>query len=273
MKKKAMSMVGVLLLASALIFSACDQFFSTSWGTARKYDPSKIKLNAKNVDDWVNTAIGNPELAAALTEKIKDELSGVPQGNPSPDQEKLQEAGVTLAIEASGIGESILSNASGLISKLTEENNDDLKNTVTELLNDIQSDFRGHNGSTAAENLAAIVGGSLASGSYGNGTTPEFTGLYANKAKPSDVGQAVMVLALSIIEDKGLSVSSVDLENLDQSSLGITINNGKAEIVGTPDQKTIVLAAYLNLIAEDKNGKFGKNDITSAIKEAFGMAS
>jgi hypothetical protein len=273
MARKTIPAFGVLLLLCVLVFSGCDQFFSTSWGTARDYDPGKIKLNAGNVDSWVTTAVGNPKLATALTDKIKDELKGVPPGNPSKDQEKLQEAGVTLAIEASGIGESILSNASGLISKLSDDENlEEAKDTVTELLGDIQNDFRSNNGSKAAGNLAEIISGSLDPNKLGNGDNPEFSGLYAEKAKPSDVGQAVMVLALSIIEDKGLNVSSVDLDHLESQSLGITIENGRAKIDENADQKTIVLAAYLNLIAEDKGGKFGSNSITSAIKEAFGIS-
>ncbi|MDR2479933.1 MAG: hypothetical protein LBD48_11550, partial [Treponema sp.] len=159
MNKKTAPVIGVFLLLGALIISSCDHFYSTSWGTPRKYDPKNIKLDAGNVDSWKETAVGNPELAAALTEKIKDELKGVEQGNPNKDQAKLQDAGVSLAIEASGVGTTIVSNAGSVIDKIEQlekdggSNEAEVKETVKELFEDIQGDFKSNNGSKAADNL------------------------------------------------------------------------------------------------------------------------
>ncbi|MDR2783492.1 MAG: hypothetical protein LBB48_06580 [Treponema sp.] len=58
-------------------------------------------------------------------------------------------------------------------------------------------------------------------------------------------------------------------------NLPITINDGKVTISpvgGTSDPRVVVLAAYLNLIA-DGGEKFRNNPLTSAIQDAFGVGS
>ncbi|MDR2478927.1 MAG: hypothetical protein LBD48_06405 [Treponema sp.] len=268
MKGKLSVVLGVIL-AGALVIVSCDSFFSSSWGegSTREYSADNIDLNAGNVDSWVKNAKGNPKLAAELTEKIKRELQN---GKLSEkDRAKLQAAGVNLALEASGIGPSMISNASDAINKLSSS--DGGANALPDVLKDMQSDFKANNGSKAAGNLAAIVDGSLTKtpGDYKVGEAPQFdaNSLYAKDAKASDVGQTVVLLALAVTDGK--SMENIKLDELDEQ--GIAIKDGKAVVTENATPESVTLAAYLNLIAEDKTGKYDKNPVTSNIKSAFNM--
>ena len=291
MKTKGFIMGSTLLLCGALIFTSCDNFFSTSWGTQREYDSSRIVINAGNIDEWIDAADGNPALAAAITDKIKGELSGVSGGNLTPDQQKLQQAGIELAIEASGIGTAIVSSAADVVSKLQDLDMNDttgMQKTMTDLLTNVVNTFNEVNGTGAAGNLAEIVNVSLTTGSdldgnytYNQGDDvvyPEFSPQFAANAKPGDVGQAVMVLALSVIGDNiGATLNVEEGDTLDLSQYGIALDNNnseqkmKAAAASNPTPESVALAAYLNLIADDTTGKYSGNPITNAIKSAFGL--
>jgi hypothetical protein len=256
--------IGALLMA-VLVLGSCDSFFSTSLGKERDYNTANVDVNASNVDSWIQSAKGNPKLAATLTDKIKQELKS---GNLSAkDKAKLQAAGVSLALEASGIGPSMISNASDAINKLQKGDVNALPNVLKEL----QSDFKANNGPKAADNLAEIVGGSLpkAPGEYKTGEVPSFTNdEYAANAKPADVGQAVVLLAIAVIDEKDMN--NIKLDDLNKQ--GISINNeGRAVVTENHTPESVALAAYLNLIADDKTGKYDNNPVTSSIKSGFGM--
>jgi hypothetical protein len=256
--------IGMLLLSVLLVIS-CDDFYSSTWGTAREYETAKINVNADNVDTWVENATGNPELAAAVTEKIKEELKN--DNLKEKDKAKLQEAGVSLAVEASGIGETIISAASDAVSALSKGEVDALQ----QLLVNVHSDFKKNKGAKAAADLSEIVSGSLKPNA---GKIPEFTGLYADKAQPSDVGLAVSLLTLALVEN-GMDEVNKDMSEVDLAKLtdyGLFVDQGKATVMGeNPKPETVALAAYLNLIASDTTGKFGSNPITGSIKTAFGL--
>ncbi|MDR1930412.1 MAG: hypothetical protein LBQ44_07255 [Treponema sp.] len=266
MVKKQIFLPGLLLLA--LIFTSCDSFFSDSWGQMRDYDPSKIDLNAGNLDSWIESSIGNPKLAAALAEKIK---ATVKNSADSKERAKFQEAGVTLAVEASGIGASILSNAGaalGDIEDLQEE-------AVMDILKKIQDDFKS-GGPQAAASLAEIVSvpGTLTGNTQGG--TPEFEGNYAGTAKAGDVGQAVLVLALAVFGETGDVEAEIDklTESGNPAVAGLQIDSvsGRIKIADAdPAPEAVALAAYLNLIAEDNTGRFADNPITDALKKAFSL--
>jgi hypothetical protein len=268
MVKNRCFVIGLVLLGAWVVIS-CDDFFSSSWGTgsARIYEASKIEVTANNADDWVEKARGNPELAEAVTEAIKQALDGkVKQGDATKDQAKLQEAGVALALEASGVGPSILGNAAGAVTGIL----DDGPVAIVDLMTNLQSDFDKKNGAKAARNLCLIVNGSLEQrwDMYQSGDLPGFSGLYAENAKAADVGQAVVVLTLALV---GKPIDQVDL--LDLQEYGISVNSSKKVklIIDDPTNEAVVLAAYLNLIADDKTGKYDNDPLTSAIKSAFGL--
>jgi hypothetical protein len=264
MSRKRIHGAVMVLLAGALVFTACDNFFSSSWGTARTYEASKIELSTDNLDGWLDTAVGNRELANALTEKIKKELK---EGNLSePDKAAFRKAGVELAVEAAGLGESLIGNAADLLGGLSNGGGLD---SINDILGGIQEDFQANDGNKAANDIAEIIDGSLKT----NGSVPEFKDddLYARNADPSDVSQAVMVLALAVIGDQ--DPDTIDLS--DSDSLGLSIDKtGSPPVVSVTepdDPVTTALAAYLNLIAADTSGKFDDNELTSAIKDAFGI--
>ena len=261
-KKSGVAKAGTVLLTAAaltlaLTLVSCDDFFSSSFGKAREYDTAKIELNAGNANDWVRQATGNPSLAAAITKKIKEEVAGM---GDTADRAALQNAGVKLAVESSGVTYIIISDAANALSAL--ESGDHNEDSVKNLLSDIQKDF-GADGEKAAGDLAEIVNVGIST----TDNVPEFSNTYAATADPATVGEAVMVLALAVIPD----VNNATLSNL--VDLGLEVNTeGKVKVTGSsPTNEQKALAAYLNLIADDRNGKFGNNPITSGIKDAFGV--
>ena len=259
--------IGALLWGAFLVIS-CDDFYSATWGTAREYDFSNINVNAGNVDDWVEKAAGNPELADALVEKIKDELEK--EKLSDKDKAKLQEAGVNLAVEATGIGEIILEKASDTLSAGISGVED-----LTKLFTGVQDDFKKNNGVKSASDIAEIISGSLDQSSYGSSDAPKLTGEYAKNADPADVGQAVVVLTLALVE-KGTDtvegkkdMSEVDLKAL--QSYGVFTDGNKVVVGDKPSDEAVALAAYLNLIADDSTGKYGENPLTATMATAFGL--
>ncbi|MDR0582862.1 MAG: hypothetical protein LBG57_00715 [Treponema sp.] len=266
MPKKGTFAIGALLLGALLVIS-CDDFYSSTWGTSREYDSSKIDVNAGNVDDWIEKAAGNPELADALTKKIKDELK---KGNLSDnDKAKLQEGGVALAIEASGIGETILEKASDILGNGISDAAD-----LSNLFAGVQGDFKKNNGAGAASDIAEIAGGSLTQSDYGRDDVPKLTGVYAENADPAVVGQAVVVLTLALVgnaEGAATDMSKVDLGELDDYGIYINENKEAAVMGDNPTPEAVTLAAYLNLIADDKTGKYSSNPLTGTIATAFGV--
>ena len=266
-------------LSAAVLAASCDSFYSTSWGKPREYKASNIKVTADNVDSWVEAAAGNPELAAAISKAIKDKLKGMTQGAPTAEQLKLQEAGTKIAVEEAGLGTTILGKAGSLLDKLenignTPQNGPD---NVTGILLEIRDELE-KNSAKAAADISGIVGGSLnaAPGSYQTtGGTPEFCQDYAETAQPSDVGQTILILAMTVFNKNTIE----DLQSLDLTEEGLNdkvkleINQGssKVDVLQNAKPEAVTLAAYLNMISADKTGKFDNNPITSGIKSAFGL--
>ena len=255
-KRACYALVAIIF---ALSFTGCDEFFSTSKGTSRDYDSSKIPtLSAENVDPWFQASVRNPKLAVAVLDKIMQELSG---NLGEKDKAKLLDVGRQLAVISSGIGESILTNANALASlgDLTKVD----PNTLTTIFGNIWSDFNSGGGNNAAGNLAALAGKSLTV----DNSTPQFDPAFAGSAKPADVGEAVMVLVLGILSDSGKDAS--DWNSLLDSGLPMGLNgsgDGVTVSAGASD-KEIALAAYLNLIVGDP--QYHNNPITSNIRDAF----
>jgi|TergutMp193P3_1026864.scaffolds.fasta_scaffold05163_6 hypothetical protein len=250
MKKVICYVIAVLVLA----FSSCDDFFSTSlWPSTLKYDAANINVNAENVDQWLDSARGNPELTAALLDKITRDLeSGKYSG---AEKAKLIEAGIKLAVQSSGLGTSIISNASNVLGNLDNVDED----TLLDLLDGIQSDFSRHGGPTAAANLSTIA----ATGISGN--PPQFEPAYKSTAKPGDVAEAIFVLALG---ELGPTANIEDWSNPDVLGLDISEDGHITVIDPNPSPGKLALAAYLNLI-NDGGPSFNDNPLTSVIKDTF----
>jgi len=229
MKTKAMCLLCVVLLV--LAFSSCDSFFSSTWGTQREYDMSRISLNTGNLNDWINAALGNPGLSLKLAEKINNEMGS----KSGPERKEFSRAGVKLAVEASGIGPAALTS----VDAITDAN--ELKGLLESIDSKVNKD--------AAGVLAGIIN---------NG---DITGLDA-----SDAGMAVIVLTLAVVNDAGKAVRDVG-ELHDLEAFGVKKENDKFVVVQQSGvtQNATALVKLLNAIV---TGSFD-NPITDAIQGAF----
>jgi len=275
MRRKTIFLAGLILLPVLIMLTGCDNFFSKSWGKKRDYDSGNININVDkvdNIDAWLDAAVGNPELADAIIDAIYDEIKDKPD---TENKAQWQQAGVSLAAEASGLGTSILSHIDILIDLLEEDEEDDGFDPIVKLLEEIQNDFS-KNGPKAAENLAELV---APQGGFDDspGGIPEFSDSYAEISEPSDVVQAMIILTLALLEKQGIDPATLSSESFDIESLNIGIildANGKFVVQedppGEPCAEALALAAYLNLILSDESGKFSDNIITGIFKEIFG---
>jgi len=248
--------VFLAFLVFILTFTSCDDFFSSSWGTSREYDPSNINVNAGNVDQWIKTAVGNPALAEAITEKIIQELENV----SGPDKVVLMQAGIKLAVESSGLGILILINAADLLGNFDKNDTE----ALTDILDKIQEGFNSGGGPNAANNLATIACSGII---IDNDGVPVFEPEFANSVSPGDVAEAIMVLVLGELS----SGSIEDWSELDSYGLSKDGTDENPKITVDPDATPgqIALAAYLNLIADSDNSAFNDNPLTQTIREAF----
>jgi hypothetical protein len=275
MAKKIMARA-LAVLGAALLLGACDNFYSTSWGTPRSYKADNIKINASNADTWVEASVGNPELAAALLERIKQDLAKTEQGKPTADQVKLQEAGIKIAIEYSGLGTSVVEHAGDVMDMLSSGKSDEILSAL-----DIIETLVEERGNDAAKNIAEIVSGSLSKETYAVGEVPAFTAApagsdhdyYADTAAPGDVAQAVLILGMTVFKDHVDNFSNVNLNDPDlQANIHLRVNEGgKVTVSEGASPEAVALAAYLNLIGDDTSGKFDNNPVTKVIREAFGI--
>ena len=228
MKTKKLYLIGFFVLFVSLVFTACDTFFSTSWGKERDYDPAKINLNVDNLDDWLYASVGRPKLAAAVNVKIKELVNGLPPGHP--DRLKLQKAGVRLAIEASGVGTSLLSNVDKLVDAAENGDADALKN----ILDSILDDFRDSGGPAAANDLAEIIDQH-----------------FIDNASQTERDMAAVVLALAILGSQNIT----NFEDITLENLGLENNNGVIEI-----HNDTIDPIKVNLLLELLNKSAGNSD-------------
>ncbi|MDR1096333.1 MAG: hypothetical protein LBL31_08075 [Spirochaetaceae bacterium] len=243
-----------LAVLAVFVLGSCDDFYSTSWGTVRSYDSSKIALSEGNLKEWKKRAVGNPKLAKTLVEKIINDLDG----KSGAERAAFQSAGIEFAIEQSGMGVKILELAGSDLSKI------DSQEGVTNLLKKVQDGLSSVK--SAADNIAAIANKSDIINEDGK---PEFDPAdpYGKTADPSNVGLAVMVLALAEFPD--IDTEKDLLEQI--PDLRLTGESPPVKIVeeSQPTDNEIVLAAYLNLIAKDNTDRFNNNPITKGIRSAF----
>jgi hypothetical protein len=267
MIKKNAHMAWVLAVLGVFVLGSCDDYFSTSWGTVRSYEASKIALSEGNLKDWKNKAVGNPKLAAALVDKILGEL----EGKSGAEKAEFQKVGIDLAIEQSGMGVKILELAGSDLSKIVEGTDDEIEKGVKDLLSKVQSGVL-ESSKAAAGNIAKIVGTSITE----NSNPPVFNGDdYTTGVTASEVGLAVMILAMAEIP----SISSdMELDDLTDKIPALTINPNNelpVSVTGNTDNvndNQIALAAYLNLIASNPTEDFRNNPITGGIKSAFKLS-
>ena len=256
--KRVAVLIGVALLLS---FAACDDFFTSSFGEGftRDYSPENINIDAGNVNDWVKRATGNTELAMVVSSKIKSELEGF-EGDIDAATAALIEGGVKLAIEASGVGTSIVNNVMTKVESLMDgAESEESISLMEEILLGIQNDFQDKNGKDAAANLAALLGHAITGNE--NGGIPVLDPVYIENVSPNDVAFGVIVLTLGIIEDAP-DFRIEDVEDLqewgtfitdvvtglrfDMEDLRVTVDTSNGE----PSGEALALAAYFNLFMD-----------------------
>ncbi|MCL2473278.1 MAG: hypothetical protein FWF26_06330 [Treponema sp.] len=247
-----MRKVALLAICAVILsLSSCDEFFSNSLGTFRTYDPAKIDVNAGNINDWIRASIGNQKLAQAVSEAILRKLANLPPG--SPERAALLAGGIRIAIESSGISESILSRCAELLGK----GDDITQDTVQDLLAKIQGDFNSNGGPQAADKIAQMVGESI------SGNPPQFDPAYADNVEAGDVAQAIMILVLGQLGDS----TTDNWDDLNFLDSGLS-SDGQHISYGGEDPNVKALAAYLNLISGNPE-KFGDNSLTGSISDAL----
>ena len=132
-KKILLSALGIF--AFAALFVSCMDFFSTSMASWASRDKNKMvpPVTAGNVSDLVNMAENDPDLSLAVLQKIKDAMDNA----SGDDRQILQEAALTAAVNAVGLGQSVL----GALEKLSSIGGDDAesqaKDTVLKAINDM----------------------------------------------------------------------------------------------------------------------------------------
>lgn len=252
MIKKALCPAGLISLCM-LVFTACDSFYSASWGTPRKYDWANIDLNAGNVDDWLDVAVGNPDLAKALIRKIESKVRDM--DDDDPDKIKFQSAAVEFALEASGLGTGFAKNLDKVIKAIENEGGDqDLIDLINGLRN---SGFD----ALVANDLAEIV---RPRDGFAEGL-PQFSAAYKDGERAPNVGTAAIIMVLATVgpfnDSEELKERIMDkVDEHDNGSFKEFTLKGDVE----PEPKVLALVAYLNLIANED--KFENNPMTRIIR-------
>ncbi|MDR0313308.1 MAG: hypothetical protein LBI14_06900 [Treponema sp.] len=249
----------------SLSFSACDSFFSNSFGKPREYDLAKINVNAGNIDEWVARSVGNPALAAAVNKKIDSTLKNQPlnAGNA-----KLLAGRVKLSSQSVGLGASILSHATSALTDIMDGD----ESAISKVVNGVLSDFNANGGPAAANELAQLLKDCNAINPVIGTVT--FNPNYIAVVEPADAADAILLLVMAEIVGVTANVNSGNWENLitnityfGTSGSGAT---KKVTVATGASPNQIALAAYLNLLTTSPfSSKADENPITSALKSAI----
>jgi hypothetical protein len=229
-------LIGAILVLVSLALMGCDTFFTTPWAEGRKYEAKNIKLTSGNLASWKKAAVGNPDLALELAKKIA--------GMDNPDKDFLN-AGVGFALQAAGLGTTILSKIS-MVPEIIGDG--DSSEELASLFEDLRNDFHDSNGKEAAEVLAGILSQNISDNQFNGGYEPS----------SGDAVQAIIVLTLALVGDKPINEVDSDLLE-DFIDFDSTPTKAKGD---RPEAK--VLAAYFNFIADSDN------DMANEINKAFG---
>ena len=254
----------------AVTFTACDDFFSSGWGTPRDYQAEHINVTVDSLDRWLDRTVGNPPLARQVNAAILKQLTN-PSLSPA-ERAKFQRAGVRIAVESSNLGISLFTNALGTLADLADRIDSmdaaQMERLMVDILGGIQSDFKKSGGASAAQDIVTFAKMAI---DHSKAAMPQFSSgsYFATEASPSEVAKAILVLTLAGAENTGLDISKLDGFDLETLDLGIAVApEGGVMLSGEDaDDNAFILAAYLNLVIEEN--RFSESFFTSFIKDAF----
>ena len=124
-KLKALSAALIVLF----LMNSCADFFSTSWGEVFKRDPRNVRVTASNVQDLLDAAKGNPDLAREILNQINTDSS-----------DALKLAAIKAANQAADISTLALESISDLIDAVNSgDNGTALRRVIEQIDRDIQS--------------------------------------------------------------------------------------------------------------------------------------
>ena len=261
--KKSRMPVILIIFILALSFTACDDVFTSGWGSPREYSVGNINLTVNNVDRWFDRSIGNPPLAMRVNEAILIRLA---DPNLSPEERRIfQIYGIRIAVASSNMGVIILSNALTILTDMADGLSDEeMANLLKDMLGKIQNDFRNAGGGAAAESIVQLIFHDIIPG-----TEPTFhPDSFVRDANPSDVAKTIMVLTLAETENRDMDID--DWDNFELEEVGLRLNaegNKVIPIDAHPSDTLLALAAYLNLVNNEP--QFDDNFLLGPIREAF----
>jgi hypothetical protein len=203
MKKHALLMAA---LGGFFLCASCTDFFSSSLGSwaARNRRNMKPNVNAGNAVGLVSQAENDPDLSLGVLKGIDDAVKNA----SGSDKIKLQDAALGAAVNASGLGASVLNNAGEFSSA---DNSEKAKDMVVDAINDMKN---------LAE-TSAVLGSILPDPD----ADPEGFQAFADAADPNDLAMAAAVLLASEGKkhvDDGDEALSDYVDNFDASGPGLS---------------------------------------------------
>ena len=118
-KKKHFLLFFCLFLAMTVLFPSCTDFFSTSWASWAARNPSGLipTVTLDNLNELIEISENDPDLSLELLTGIAEALNGA----SDEEKEELQAAAVEVAINAVGLGQTIISAAGAIANIKTAE--------------------------------------------------------------------------------------------------------------------------------------------------------
>jgi hypothetical protein len=224
--KKTLKRTGIvagLVCLTVSIFVSCTNFFTNSWATGAKRDPSNMKLDASNVDDLLKAARGDTDMSMTILDKIAGQIDGASE----EDKAKLREAALQAASQATNVAGLVVSN----VDKLTQDTTD-----VQSLLDQIVGSADMDKMNRASEDLTKILPDVRPDGTF----TEDF------EATDAELTQAALIIILG--------KSGGDVEGYLNGWGGVKTLNSPGN-----DREEQVLAAIVNKLASN-GGDLG-NDL------------
>jgi hypothetical protein len=141
---KSVKKLGAISAALVVLatLNSCADFFSTSWGDLFKRDPAKVKVTSSNVNDLLDAAKGDKELARAILDQI--------DGNSS---DTLKRAAIKAANQASDLSALALENVSSLLDAMDNPN----ANALQDLADKINAQAQGNDLEGVSKKLVSIL--------------------------------------------------------------------------------------------------------------------